>query len=85
MPDGARVADALARAGGPTAKADLAALGTATSVTDNETGETRNNVNLATDPEVQAEVLEEEVSLQEDLDDYRMYPVINLGIGFRFF
>ena len=66
-------------------KADLAALGTAASVTDNETGQTRNNVNLATDPEVQAEVLEEEVSLQEDLDDYKMYPVINLGIGYRFF
>lgn len=64
-------------------KADLAALGTAT-VTD-ENGTTRTNVNLATDPEVQTAITEEEASLQDDIDSYKLYPVINLGIGYRFF
>lgn len=64
-------------------KADLAAAGVAT-VTD-ANGNSRSNVNLATDPDVQAAIAKEEASLQDDLDSYKLYPVINLGIGYRFF
>lgn len=64
-------------------KARLAASGTAT-VTD-ENGVQRQDVDLANDPQVQDAVAEEQQSLQDDLDSYKLYPVVNLGIGYRFF
>lgn len=53
---------------------DLTASGTANSGT----------VNFATDPTVQAELTKEETNLESDLDDFSLYPVISLGIGYRF-
>lgn len=64
-------------------KANLFASGTAT-VTD-ENGNTRSNVDLATDPDVQQAIAKEEASLQDDVKDYKFYPVLNVGIGYRFF
>jgi len=64
-------------------KADLAAAGSAT-VTD-ENGNSRTVSDLSQDPDVSDAVAEEEASLQEDLDSYKLYPVINVGIGYRFF
>lgn len=66
-------------------QADLAAFGTAATVTDNNTGLSRSNVDLGSDPQVQQAVADEEVSLQSELEDFKFYPVVSLGIGYRFF
>ena len=39
---------------------------------------------LSSDPTVQAEIEQEEQSLQEDLDDYSLYPVLSLGVAYQF-
>lgn len=64
-------------------KVDLAALGTADNVTF-EDGSTAQDVPMS-DPRIQDAVAEEQASLQDDVDSYKMYPVVSLGIGYRFF
>lgn len=63
-------------------KPKLAASGTG-SVTDGS-GNTRDNVDLATDPDVQAAIGDEEANLAADVDQYTLYPVIQLSLGWRF-
>lgn len=63
-------------------KPRLAASGTGT-VTDSA-GTTRENVDLANDPEVQAAIADEQVNLAADIDQYTIYPVIQLSLGWRF-
>lgn len=41
-------------------------------------------IDVATDPTVQAELRKEEANLEEDLKDFELYPVISLGLGYRF-
>lgn len=62
-------------------KVNLAASGTGT-VTD-DSG-TRSGVNLATDPEVQQAVAQEESDLSSDVKNFKYYPVVMLSIGWRF-
>ncbi|HVK99351.1 MAG TPA: hypothetical protein VM553_06030 [Dongiaceae bacterium] len=57
---------------------DLTASGTAT---DEGSGLT---VDMATDPTVQEELRKEEQNLEDDLKDLDIYPVISLGVGWRF-
>lgn len=64
-------------------RVDLTAEGIADRVTF-EDGTTEENVNLNR-ADIQAEVREEEVSLQDDIKKYKMYPVISTGFGYRFF
>ena len=61
----------------------LAASGSAT-VTDSN-GLSRPVLDLSSDPEVQDAVAQEQASLQDDLKDFKFYPVVNIGIGYRFF
>lgn len=62
--------------GSPNVSLDVA--GTAT---DTSTGF---SVNLADDPTVQEEVNKEIRSLEDDISEFDLYPVIMLGIGYRF-
>lgn len=57
---------------------ELDASGTAT---DEGTGLT---VDFATDPTVQEELRKEEASLEDDVKDFDIYPVISFGVGWRF-
>lgn len=41
-------------------------------------------VDFSTDPTVQAELRKEETNLEDDLKDFELYPVITLGLGYRF-
>ncbi len=41
-------------------------------------------VNLATDPTFQAELIKEENNLNDELKDFKAYPVISLGVSYRF-
>lgn len=61
---------------------DLDASGTAT-VTDNNTGMTTTR-DLATDPQVQAELQKEARSAEDDTKEFKYYPVISLTLGYRF-
>lgn len=63
-------------------KPQLAAAGTGT-VTDSG-GNTRTDVDLATDPDVQAALATEEQNLAADVDQYKFYPVVQLSLGWRF-
>lgn len=63
-------------------KPKLAASGTG-SVTDGS-GNTRDNVDLATDPDVQTAIGDEEANLAADVNQYSLYPVIQLSLGWRF-
>lgn len=63
-------------------KPSLSASGTAT-VTDGN-GNSRNDVDLANDPEVQAAVRQETSNLADDVKDFRFYPVVQLSLGWRF-
>ncbi len=47
-------------------------------------GQQRTNVNLATDPQVQAQVAQEQSDLQEKVNDYKLWPAISFTIGYRF-
>lgn len=65
---------------------DLAANGTAT-VRDNTQPTGPGNprqVDLGTDPQVQQAVAEERANIQDDVKDFKMWPVISLTIGYRF-
>lgn len=63
-------------------KPRLLASGTG-SVTDS-TGNTRENVDLANDPDVQAAIADEQANLAADIDQYKFYPVVQLSLGWRF-
>ncbi len=63
-------------------KADLNIRGTGT-VTDNQTGATR-TVNFETDPTVQADIENYEGDLEDDGKPYKYWPVIGLGLGYKF-
>ena len=39
---------------------------------------------LSNDPAFQAQLAEEEASIQDDVDDYEIYPVVNFALGWRF-
>lgn len=43
-----------------------------------------NPVDFSTDPTVQAEVRKEERNLEDDLKEFDLYPVVSIGIGWRF-
>jgi hypothetical protein len=45
---------------------------------------TNTAVNLATDTQFQTELATEEQSLNDDLKDFKAYPVISLGVSYRF-
>jgi len=64
-----------------TAKVSLNGSGTA-SVTNG--GVTRQNVNIATDPEVQQQLQQEQTRLANQVSGYKYYPVAALTIGWRF-
>lgn len=61
-----------------TPEVDLTADGDAT---DTATGLV---VDLATNPVAQRELQQEEDDINDDIDDYSFYPVLSLGIGYRF-
>lgn len=63
-------------------KPRLAASGTGT-VSDSE-GNTRENVDLAQDPEIQAAIADEQANLAADVDQYKFYPIVQLSLGWRF-
>jgi len=63
-------------------KPSLRASGTAT-VTDAQ-GNTRENVDLATDPDVQNAIATEQANVSDDIRKYKFYPVVQLSIGWRF-
>ena len=63
-------------------KPSLRASGTAT-VTD-AGGNTRTDVDLATDAEVQAALAEETANLSDDVKDFKFYPVVQFNLGWRF-
>ena len=60
-------------------KADLDARGQATT-----TGGVVFAGDIATSPQIQAEVTQEEQNLQKEIDEFKMYPVVSLTIGYRF-
>lgn len=64
-------------------KPSLRASGIGT-VTNNETGETRDDVDLANDAEVQAAIGDETANLADDVKDFKFYPVVQLSLGWRF-
>jgi len=39
---------------------------------------------ISSDPTVQANVQAQQVKIQNDVNPYRFYPVISLGVGFNF-
>ena len=39
---------------------------------------------FATDPRFQASLERERLSLQDDVDDYKVYPILQLSAGWRF-
>jgi len=39
---------------------------------------------ISRDPTVQANVQAQQVKIQNDVNPYRFYPVISLGVGFNF-
>jgi len=39
---------------------------------------------IASDPTVQANVTSEQQKIAKDINPYRFYPVISLGVGFNF-
>ncbi len=63
-------------------KPTLRASGTG-SVTD-DSGVTRDNVDLATDSEVQQALADETVNLADDVKDFKFYPVVQFSLGWRF-
>lgn len=65
---------------------NLAATGTATVRDDTQPTGPNNpqQVNLATNQEVQRSLAEEEQTAQEEANEYELYPVITLTIGYRF-
>lgn len=63
-------------------KPRLSASGTG-SVTDGN-GNTRNDVDLATDPEIQDALATEQTNLAADIDQYKFYPVVQVSLGWRF-
>ena len=65
-------------------KAQLAGSGVAASVRDNNTGLSRSNVDIGNDPMVQSAIADEETSLQEEVKDFKFYPVVSVGFGYRF-
>lgn len=44
----------------------------------------RNNVDLASDPQVQQELRDEEMRAADESGEYKLYPVISLTLGYRF-
>ena len=62
-------------------KPRLSAAGTGT-ITD--ANGTRENVDLANDPDVQAAIATEQDNLAADIDKYKFYPVVQLNVGWRF-
>ncbi|MDO9453473.1 MAG: hypothetical protein Q7J29_11530 [Stagnimonas sp.] len=63
-------------------KVNLNATGTAT-VTDNDTGTTTRR-NLATDPEFQSALADEERNAEDSSKEFKYYPVISFTLGYRF-
>jgi hypothetical protein len=39
---------------------------------------------IASDPTFQAELAKETAALQDDLDEYKFYPVVAVGLSYRF-
>ena len=39
---------------------------------------------LASDPEFKASLLEEEQEIEADLDNYKIYPIVQIAVGYRF-
>lgn len=64
-------------------KPSLRASGTGT-VTDENTGETREGVDLATDAEVQTAISDETANLADDVKNFKFYPVVQISLGWRF-
>ncbi len=65
-------------------RVSLIATGSGT-ITDNSTHRSRNTANLGTDPEVAGAVVQEQQDAQSGVDHYKLYPVISLAVGYRFF
>jgi hypothetical protein len=63
-------------------KPRLSAAGTGT-VTDSD-GNTREDVDLATDEVIQNAIADEQANLASDIDQYKFYPVVQLSLGWRF-
>ncbi len=59
-------------------KASLTASGIARDIATNQA------INLATDATFQSELTKEEQNLNNELKDYKFYPVISLGVSYRF-
>lgn len=64
-------------------KADLDINGSGT-VTDNSTGASRPTGSFQDDPAVQRDIQNYEKSLEDDGKDFKYWPVIGLGFGYRF-
>jgi hypothetical protein len=64
---------------------DVALAASGSAVVTDSNGLSRPVADLSTDPEVQTAVAQEQASLQDDLKDFQFYPVVNIGIGYRFF
>jgi hypothetical protein len=63
-------------------KPRLSAAGTGT-VTDGN-GNTRENVDLGSDPVIQDAIAAEQQNLADEIDTFKFYPVVQLNVGWRF-
>lgn len=66
-----------------TPHSSMRARGTA-DIQDKNTGLSRSNVNVATDPQVQQELGKQRAKLKHDIGTFSVYPVITFTIGYRF-
>lgn len=64
-------------------KADLDIRGSGTA-TNNTTGQTQAVSNFENDPSVQQDIRKYETELEDDAKDFKYWPVVGLGLGYKF-